>query len=101
VDFDKAEGVVQEISGKVQNAAGAVFGDAGTQAAEKARELGGKAQQLYGNATDVVRNKATDSPLTALGIAAGLGFLLGAIWGSANQPRARSYPRRYRGEDQY
>jgi uncharacterized protein YjbJ (UPF0337 family) len=101
VDSDKAEGVVQEISGKVQNAAGAVFGDAGTQAAGKARELGGKAQQLYGDATDAVRNKATDSPLTALGIAAGLGFLLGAIWGSANQPPVRSYPRRYQGDDQY
>jgi uncharacterized protein YjbJ (UPF0337 family) len=101
VDSDKAEGVFQEISGKVQNAAGVVFGDAGTQAAGKARELGGKAQQLYVDAIDVVRNKATDSPLTALGIAAALGFLLGAIWGSANQPPARFYPRRYRGEDQY
>jgi ElaB/YqjD/DUF883 family membrane-anchored ribosome-binding protein len=98
---DKEEGVVKGIGGSVQDVADAVLGDTGNQAAVKARELGGKAQQLYSDATDVVRLKATDSPLTTLGVAAGLGFLLGAIWAAANKVPSRSTPRRYRNNDHY
>ncbi|KXV10678.1 hypothetical protein CR51_08645 [Caballeronia megalochromosomata] len=100
MDSDKAEGKVKEIAGKVQDAAGDVLGETGTQAVGKARELGGKAQLLYADTTEIVRNKTVDSPLSALAVAAGLGFLLGAIWATANSTPPRSYPKRYRGDDQ-
>ena len=101
MDSNKAEGNVKEIAGKVQDAAGELLGDTGTQAVGKARELGGKAQQLYADTTEIVRNKTVDSPLSTLAVAAGLGFLLGAIWATANATPSRSYPKRYRGDDQY
>ncbi|SAL01779.1 CsbD family protein [Caballeronia pedi] len=101
MDSNKAEGNVKEIAGKVQDAAGELLGDTGTQAVGKARELGGKAQQLYADTTEVVRNKTVDSPLSALAVAAGLGFLLGAIWATANATPPRSYHKRYRGDDHY
>ena len=103
MDTNKAEGTFQEIAGKVQDAAGGVLGDTGTQVAGKARELGGKAQQLYADTTDIVRGKTTESPFTALAIVGGLGFLLGAIWASANTAPApaQPYPTRYRGNDNY
>lgn len=101
MDTNKAEGTVQEVAGKVQDTAGGLLGDAGTQVAGKARELGGKAQQLYADTTDIVRDKTTESPFTALAIVGGLGFLLGAMWASANSAPARSYSRRYRGDGNY
>ncbi|WP_250487806.1 ATP-binding cassette domain-containing protein [Caballeronia sp. GaOx3] len=64
-------------------------------------KLGGKAQQLYADTTEIVRNKTVDSPLSTLAVAAGLGFVLGAIWATANATPSRSYPKRYRGDDQY
>ncbi|SAK70201.1 CsbD family protein [Caballeronia glebae] len=94
-------GTVQDAAGKVQDAAGELLAKTGTQAVGKARELGGKAQQLYADTTEIVRDKTVDSPLTALAVAAGLGFLLGAIWATANSAPPRSYPKRYRGDDRY
>jgi uncharacterized protein YjbJ (UPF0337 family) len=101
MDSNKAGGAVQEIAGKVQDAAGGVLGDTGTQVVGKARELGGKAQQLYADTTDIVRDKTTESPFTALAIVGGLRFLLGAIWASANTAPTQQYPERYRGNDNY
>jgi uncharacterized protein YjbJ (UPF0337 family) len=101
MDANKGEGVVKEIAGKVQDAAGGLMGDAGTQAAGKARELGGKAQQLYADTADIVRDKTVDSPFTALGIAAGIGFLLGAIWSAADSAPPRAYRGGYPRGDQY
>lgn len=101
MDSNTAEGNVKEIAGKVQDAAGDLLDKTSTQAVGKARELGGKAQQLYADTTEIVRDKTVDSPLTALAVAAGLGFLLGAIWATANSTPPRSYPKRYRGDDQY
>ncbi|MDR5776556.1 MULTISPECIES: CsbD family protein [unclassified Caballeronia] len=102
METNKAEGTVQQISGKVQDAVGSVMGDAGTQVAGKAKELGGKAQQLYADTADIVRDKTTDNPFTALAIVGGLGFLLGALWASANSAPPRRNTARYRGdEDNY
>jgi uncharacterized protein YjbJ (UPF0337 family) len=101
MDTNKAEGAVQELAGKVQDAAGGVLGDTGSQVAAKARELGGKAQQLYADTTYIVRDKTAESPFTALAIVGGLGFLLGAIWASANKAPTQPYPTRYRGNDNY
>ena len=101
MDTNKAEGTVKEIAGKVQDAAGGVLGDTSTQVAGKARELSGKAQQLYADTTEIVRDKTTESPFTALAIVGGLGFLLGAMWASANSTPTQPYPTRYRGSDNY
>ena len=101
MDSDKVEGTVKEMVGKVQDAAGDLLGETGTQAAGKARELSGRAQQLYADTTDIVRNKTVDSPFTALAVAAGLGFLLGAIWATASAMPPRPYPKRHRGSDPY
>lgn len=96
METDNPEVAVQEIADKVQDAAGGLLGDAGTHIAGKSRELGGKGKQLYVDTTDIVRDKTTDSPFTALAIVGGLGFLLGAIWASANSAPTRSHSTRYR-----
>jgi|GEM_PF-364969 len=101
MDSDKVEGKVTEIAGKLQNAAGDLLDETGAQAVGRARELGDKAQQLYADTTEILRNKTLDSPFTALAVSAGLGFLLGAIWATATSTPPRSYPKRYRGNDQY
>ncbi|BBU31366.1 hypothetical protein BTHE68_51000 [Burkholderia sp. THE68] len=101
MDSNSVGQTVKEIADKAQDAAGDLMGETGTQAVDKARELGGKAQQLYADTTEIVRNKTVDSPFTALAITAGLGFLLGAIWATANLTPPRSYPKRYRGSAQY
>ncbi|SAK84814.1 CsbD family protein [Caballeronia fortuita] len=101
MDSNAAEGNIKEMAGKMQDAAGELLGATGTQAAGKARELGGKAQQLCADTTEIVRGKTVESPFSALAVAAGLGFLLGAVWATANSTPRRSYPRRYRGDDQY
>ena len=101
MDTNKAEGKVQEFTGKVQDAAGGLLGDPGTQISGKARELGGKAQKIYADSADIVRNKTTESPFTALAIVGAMGFLLGVLWSSAGSASSRSYPSRYRGNDDY
>ncbi len=86
MDENELEGAAQNVAGKVQNAAGGLMGDTKTQAQGKAREIGGKLQENYGAAADQVKDYAStlseriqDQPLIAVGIAAGIGYLLGTI----------------------
>jgi ElaB/YqjD/DUF883 family membrane-anchored ribosome-binding protein len=67
-------------------AAGAKYEDIRTQAASKAEEYKGRAQQVYSDATSKAQNLQGDTeqyirenPLQAIGIAAGVGFLIGLI----------------------
>jgi len=78
--LDQAEGTVKNIAGRVQEAFGEATGNAGTQLEGKARQVAGKAQQTYGEVLDTVRESAVANPMGTIAAAAGIGFLLGALW---------------------
>ncbi|MFL9922120.1 CsbD family protein [Paraburkholderia fungorum] len=79
METTKAEGTLRENAGDVQQAAGDLLGSAGAQVSGTAKELSGKAQQLYADFADVVRESTVERPFAALAIAAGVGFILGAL----------------------
>ncbi|HEX4260487.1 MAG TPA: CsbD family protein [Acetobacteraceae bacterium] len=79
MDSNRIEGAAQNMAGRVQDAAGGLIGDTGMQAAGKVRAASGQVQNAAGGALDSVREFASDQPLTALVVAAGVGFLLGAL----------------------
>lgn len=89
METTKAEGTLQEVAGEVQRAAGDLLGNARAQVSGTAKELSGKAQQLYADFADVVRESTVERPFTALAIAAGVGFILGALR-AANRSRPNS-----------
>jgi len=75
----KAEGIVDEATGKLKDAAGALLDDPAMRISGKAKALCGESQQLMADAA-VAREAISDNPLLALGAAAGIGFVLGALW---------------------
>ncbi|MFM0204097.1 CsbD family protein [Paraburkholderia fungorum] len=79
MESTKGEGTLREIAGDVQQAAGDLLGNAGAQVSGTAKELTGKAQQLYADFAEVVRESTVERPFAALAIAAGVGFILGAL----------------------
>ena len=79
VDTNEAEGTVKDTVGKLQDGMGGLLGDTGAQAKGKAKQFAGQAQEYYGDTLDTVRDVASDQPLLALGVAAGVGFVLGAL----------------------
>jgi uncharacterized protein YjbJ (UPF0337 family) len=79
MDSNRIKGAAQDMAGRVQDAAGGLMGDAGMQAEGKARQAAGTVQNAAGGALDAAREFTSDQPLTALLIAAGIGFLLGAL----------------------
>ncbi|WP_233849610.1 CsbD family protein [Paraburkholderia sp. HD33-4] len=79
METTKEEGPLREMAGNVQQAAGDLLGDVGAQVSGTAKELSGKAQQLYADFADVVRESTVERPFAALAIAAGVGFVLGAL----------------------
>jgi len=78
--FEKAEGTMRNVAGPMQDAFGAATGDTSTQLKGKARQAAGRAQQSYGEVLDQMRESAVANPLGTLAAAAGVGFVLGAIW---------------------
>ena len=79
VDENEFEGTVKDLGGKVQDAVGGLTGDTGTQAQGKLNQAAGKAQKTFGAAADELRDNVLDKPLTALGIAVGVGVVLGFL----------------------
>jgi uncharacterized protein YjbJ (UPF0337 family) len=86
MDDDTAKGAVTEGVGKVKDAAGGLTGDTSTQAEGKFDQLSGKAQRQFGDTVDEAQDQLEgvvstirDYPLAAVGIAAGVGFLLGML----------------------
>ena len=102
--FDRFKGQVQDTAGRVQAAVGDVTGDKSLEAEGVARQVGGQAQDLYGAAkgqlkdatgrisdaagdayeqsgdyvqrgADAVTKSVKEYPLSALLLAASLGFL--------------------------
>jgi uncharacterized protein YjbJ (UPF0337 family) len=86
VDENRIEGAARDFGGKVQDAVGGLIGDADTQARGKANQAAGQVQNAYGQAADQVRDvgehlggMVKDQPLAALGIATGIGVLIGLL----------------------
>jgi uncharacterized protein YjbJ (UPF0337 family) len=86
MDDNKIEGTLDEGVGRVKDAAGGLTGDTSMQAEGKFDQLSGKAQQQFGDVIDQAQDGyegavayVRDQPLAALGIAAGVGFLLGFL----------------------
>ncbi len=75
----QAEGSIHDVAGKAEEATGAMTGDTATEMRGKARQVAGQAQTAVGEAVETVRGMTTDQPLIALGVAAGVGFLLGML----------------------
>ncbi|MFM0061019.1 CsbD family protein [Paraburkholderia phytofirmans] len=74
---------VAEVASNVQAAGKDLLDTASAQIGGTAKELSGKAQQLCADFTDVVRESTVEKPFAALAIAAGVGFILGALHASS------------------
>ena len=79
MDSDRIEGTARNLAGRAQEAVGTVTGDQQTEAQGAARRLAGSAQESMGHAADEARDYVKEQPFTALLIAGGVGFLLGAL----------------------
>jgi uncharacterized protein YjbJ (UPF0337 family) len=79
MDENEIEGTARDLGGKVQDAVGGLTGDASTQAEGKWNQAAGKAQKTFGAAADEIRDNVVEKPLAALGIAAGVFFVLGYL----------------------
>lgn len=56
--------------------------DGARQMAEQGREAGERVQQVAGNFKTAVDKSVRDQPMATLAVAAGLGFVIGALWKS-------------------
>ena len=86
VDENQVEGTVTEGVGRLKDAAGGLTGDTDLQAKGKIDQLQGKVQAEYGDLLESAQDQLEDvtelvreQPFAALGIAAGVGFLLGYL----------------------
>ena len=84
MDENTAEGAVTEGVGKLKDAAGGLTGDASLQGEGKFDQLSGKAQRQFGETIEEAQDQLEgvtslirERPFVAIGIAAGVGFLLG------------------------
>lgn len=75
----QVEGAVNKVAGRIQDAAGALTGDADKQVKGKARAASGDVQAKAGDAIERVREWASERPLNAVLITAGVAFLLGRL----------------------
>lgn len=73
------EGTARNMAGRVEDAVGGLTGDTATQVRGKARQAAGSAQSSLGDAADTVRDFATDQPMGAVLLAAGIGFIAGML----------------------
>jgi len=89
METTKGEGTLEDVAGDVQQATGDLLKETGAQVGATAKELSGKARQLYADFAEVVRESTLERPFAALAIAAGVGFILGALH-TANRPGPRN-----------
>lgn len=73
------EGTMRDVTGKVEDAAGGLTGDTATQMRGKYDQVAGQAQRAMGDAADSVRDFATEQPIGAVLLAAGVGFIAGML----------------------
>ena len=86
MDENTAEGAVTEGVGKLKDAAGGLTGDTSLQGEGKVDQLTGKVQREFGDTLDDAQDQLEgivstirDRPLIAVGVAAGVGFVLGLL----------------------
>ncbi len=86
VDENEVQGTVTEGVGKLKDAAGGLTGDSGLQAEGKFDQVQGTVQKEYGDFLEQAREQLDEAavlvreqPFAAIGIAAGIGFLLGFL----------------------
>jgi uncharacterized protein YjbJ (UPF0337 family) len=86
VDNNYIEGTAQNVAGKLEEAAGYVTGSPGARIEGRMRQFTGQAQAAYGRAAEgisktpsQVRTAARHRPISALLIAAAVGFMLGRM----------------------
>ena len=75
----QAEGTIRNVAGKAEEAVGGMMGDGNAELRGKARQVAGQAQSTFGEAVETVRDIATDQPMIALALAAGIGFVAGML----------------------
>ena len=75
----QAEGTIRNVAGKAEEAVGSMTGDSNTELRGKARQVAGQAQSAMGDAMETVRDIATDQPLMAVLLAAGVGLIAGML----------------------
>ena len=73
------EGTMRDMTGKVEDAAGGLTGDTSTQLRGKYDQVAGQAHRAMGDAADSVRDFATEQPIGAVLLAAGVGFIAGLL----------------------
>jgi ElaB/YqjD/DUF883 family membrane-anchored ribosome-binding protein len=86
MESTNGDDAVKQAAAGAQQAAGDLLAAAEAKAGATAKELGDRAQQLYGDFVNVVRESTLERPFSALAIAAGVGFMLGALH-AANRSR--------------
>ena len=75
MDQDNIQGAAERVGSAVDS----VTGDLYNSTRAKARELASQAQDAYGDTVDTVRSAASEQPLAAVAMAAGLGFIIGFL----------------------
>ncbi|WP_322057360.1 glycine zipper domain-containing protein [Paraburkholderia sp. J63] len=76
----RASGMLHEAAGGAKALAGDLLGDQEMQVSGRVKALCGKSQRLASNAADATRDTIAENPLMALGVAAGIGLICGALW---------------------
>jgi len=79
---DRFEGTVREMGGRVQETVGDAVGDAKSQADGLYNQAAGRAQQMWGQAqgaSEQFSETVRAQPLVAVGIALGIGYLIGRL----------------------
>lgn len=86
VDENEVKGTVTDGIGKLKDAAGGLTGDTSMQADGKLDQLQGKVQKEYGDLLDQAQDQLEEAtalvreqPLAAIGVAVGVGLLLGFL----------------------
>jgi ElaB/YqjD/DUF883 family membrane-anchored ribosome-binding protein len=75
-----AQATATEIAGEAQQLAAEMLGKPGMKLVGQAKVLCGKSQRALNNAADITLDNIAENPGTAVGIAAAIGFALGAAW---------------------
>ncbi|MGE0768890.1 MAG: YqjD family protein [Hyphomicrobiaceae bacterium] len=78
---DKASDLASKAGDQFENAMHSAEQTA-RQVAEQGREAGERVQQVAGNMKTAVDKSMREQPMATLGVAAALGFVLGALWKS-------------------
>jgi uncharacterized protein YjbJ (UPF0337 family) len=86
MDQNRLEGAARETAGRIEQAAGEFIGDAKTKVQGKIDQAAGKLQSNYAAAAEDLeviaerlRERIADQPLTAMLLAAAVGYLVGRI----------------------